>query len=71
MANTFFSIGCHLESVSRTEPVFENNLALSEKRPTGECRSDSVIFDRVIVLMSVRPVATGGARGGSAPPGKI
>ena len=46
----FFLIGRHLESVGRTEPVFELNLALSEKRPTNEFWSDSGIFDRVIVL---------------------
>ena len=40
----FSLIGRHLESVSRTEPIFELNLALSEKRPIIECRSDSGIF---------------------------
>ena len=40
----FSLIGHHLESVGRTEPVFELNLALSEKRPTNECRSDLAIF---------------------------
>ena len=34
----FSLIGHHLESVSRTEPVFELNLALSEERPTYEFR---------------------------------
>ena len=43
-AHHFSLIGRHLESVGRTEPVFELNLALSEKRPTNECRSDSGIF---------------------------
>ena len=42
----------HFESVSQTEPVFELNLALSEKRPTDECLSDSGIFYRVIVVTS-------------------
>ena len=52
-ARHFFLIGHHLESVGRTEPVFELNLALSEKRPTNECRSDSgIFFYRVIVLTS-------------------
>ena len=45
-------IGCHFESVSQTELVVELNLALSEKRPTTECRSNSGIFYRIIVLMS-------------------
>ena len=35
---------------NRTEPVFELNLTLSEKRPINECRSDSGIF--FIVLTS-------------------
>ena len=48
----FSLIGHHLESVSRTEPVFELNLALIEKRLTNECRSDSGIFYQVIVLTS-------------------
>ena len=43
-AHHFSVIGCHLESVSRTKPVFEINLALSEKKPTNEFRSDSGIF---------------------------
>ena len=52
-ARHFSLIGRHLESVGRTEPVFELNLALSETRPTNECRSDSGIFCyRVIVLTS-------------------
>ena len=51
-ARHFSLIGRHLESVSRTEPVFKLNLALSEKSPTNECRSDSGIFYRVIVLTS-------------------
>ena len=37
-------IGRHLESVGRTEPVFERNLAPSEERPTDEFRSNSSIF---------------------------
>ena len=37
-------IGHHLESVSRTEPVFEFSLAPSEKRLTYEFRSNSSIF---------------------------
>ena len=40
-AHHFSLIGRHLESVSRTES------ALSEKRPTNECRSDSGTFYRV------------------------
>ena len=43
-AHHFSLIGHHLESVGRTEPVFELNLALTEKRPTNECQSDSGIF---------------------------
>ena len=42
----------HFESVSQTEPVFKLNLALSEKSATDECRSDSGIFYRVIVVTS-------------------
>ena len=45
----FFLIGHHLESVSRTEPVFELNLALSKKMLTNEFRSNSSLFYRVIV----------------------
>ena len=37
-------IGRHLETVGRTEPVFELILAPSEKRPTNECQSDSGNF---------------------------
>ena len=33
-AHHFSLIGCHLESVGGTEPFFEPNLVLSEKRPT-------------------------------------
>ena len=33
-----------LVTIFETEPVFELNLALSEERPTYECRSDSGIF---------------------------
>ena len=40
-ARHFSLIGRHLESVGRTEPVFELNLALSEKRLANEFRSDS------------------------------
>ena len=40
----FSLIGCHLETVGRTELVFELNLAPSEKRPTYKFRSDSGIF---------------------------
>ena len=40
----FSLIGRHLESVGRTEPVFELNLAPSEERPTYEFRSNSGIF---------------------------
>ena len=40
----FSLIGRHLESVGRTETVFELYLALSEERPTNECLSDSGIF---------------------------
>ena len=43
-ARHFSLIGRHLESVGQTEPVFELNLALSEERPTNECRSDSGLF---------------------------
>ena len=39
----FSMIGRHHESVSRTEPVFELNLAPSEERPTYEFRME--IFD--------------------------
>ena len=62
----FLTIGRHFECaiqtelvvelelalVGRTEPVFELNLALIEKKPTNECRSDSGNFYRVIVLTS-------------------
>ena len=41
------------ESVGRTESVFELNLALSEKRPTKECRSDSGIFLNRVFLFFV------------------
>ena len=37
----FSLIGRHLESVSRTIPVFKHTLAPSEKWPTQEFRSDS------------------------------
>ena len=37
-ANHFSLIGRHLESVGRTEPVFDLNLAPSEERPTYEFR---------------------------------
>ena len=40
----FYLIGRHLESVGRTEPVFELTLAPSEERPTYEFRSNSGIF---------------------------
>ena len=43
-------IGRHLESIGRTEPIFELILAPSEERPTYEIRSNSGIFDRVIML---------------------
>ena len=49
----FSLIGCHLKSVSRSEPVFELNLAPSEKRPTYEFLSDSGIF-----LSSYRVIVT-------------
>ena len=42
----------HLESVGRTEPVFELNLAPSEERPTYEFLSNSGIFYRGIILTS-------------------
>ena len=42
-AHHFSLFGRHLQSVGRTEPVFELTLALSEERPTNECRSDSGI----------------------------
>ena len=43
----------HLETVGRTEPVFELNLALRGKRPTNQCRSDpGIFFYRVIMLTS-------------------
>ena len=48
----FSLIGRYLESVSRTEQVFELNLAPSEERLTYEFLSDSGIFYRVIVLTS-------------------
>ena len=40
----FCLIGRHLESGGQNEPVFKLNLALSEERPTNECRSDSGHF---------------------------
>ena len=40
----FSLIGCHLESVGRTEPVFERNLAPSEERPTYKFLSNSRTF---------------------------
>ena len=39
----FSLIGPHLESVSRSEPVLELNLAPSDKRPTYKFQSDSGI----------------------------
>ena len=45
----FSLIGCHLETVSRTEPVFELNLAPSEEKPTYEFRSDWAIFIKLCV----------------------
>ena len=40
----FLTIGRHLESVSRTELIFELNLAPSEERPICEFRSDLGLF---------------------------
>ena len=51
-ARHYSLIGRHLESVGRTEPVFKLNLALTEKRSTNECRSNSGNFYQVIVLTS-------------------
>ena len=48
----FSLIDRHLESVSRTELVFELNLASREKRPTSEYQSEFASFCRVIVLTS-------------------
>ena len=49
----FCIFGHHLESVGRTEPVFELNLAPSEERLTYEFRSYSgIFFYRVMVLTS-------------------
>ena len=47
-------IGRHLESVGRTEMVFELNLALSEERPTNKCWSDSGIFCYRVIVLSAR-----------------
>ena len=51
-ARHFSLIGRHLESVGRTELVFKSNLALSEKRSTGEFWPIGAFFYRVIVLTS-------------------
>ena len=48
----FFLIGRHLESVSRTELIFELNLAPSEERLICEFRSDLDNCYRVIVFRS-------------------
>ena len=45
-------ISRHLESVGRTEPVFELNLAPSEQRRTYEFLSNSGIFYRLTMLTS-------------------
>ena len=48
----FFFIGHHLESVSRTELIFELNLAPSEERLICEFRSASDNCYQVIVFKS-------------------
>ena len=50
--HNFSLIGRHLESVSRTELIFELNLAPSEERLICEFRSDSDNCYRVIVFRS-------------------